>query len=44
MDTFWHGVLHALGIAGSLNVLGLDRVIITGYLSELPPSILRILS
>jgi len=34
----------AIGIAGALNVLGLDRVIITGYLSELPEHAIRILS
>jgi hypothetical protein len=31
-------------IAGSLNVLGLNRVIITGNLTELPPSVVEYLS
>jgi len=31
----------ALGIAGALNVLGINRVVITGYLSELPDQAMR---
>ncbi len=34
----------AVAIAGSLNVLGLRRVVITGSLTELPPSVLAHLS
>ena len=33
----------ALGIAGALNVLGLDQVILTGFLSELPSDVLDVM-